>query len=274
MPDRLADRFAALRQRRRGGLVTFLTAGDPDPETSLQLLRGLPGAGADVIEIGMAFSDPLADGPVIQEASLRARRAGMTLRGTLELVRRCRDDGDNDTPIILMGYYNPIHRYGVTDFVADAAAAGVDGVLVVDLPPEEDGALWREANAAGLHVIRLATPTSDAARLPVLLARSSGFLYYVAVAGITGAQTAPEAEVAAAIERLRPHTELPICVGFGLKTAEAVAATAKVADGAVVGTAIVKKIADNLDDHGKAKAGLVDDVLGFVAHLASGLTPR
>ena len=268
--DRLDRRFAALRQAERRGLVTFVTAGDPDAATSAALLSRLPAAGADIIELGMPFSDPMADGPSIQASSLRALRAGMTLRGTLDLVRRFRET-DGDTPIVLMGYYNPIYAYGPDAFIEDALAVGVDGLIVVDLPPEEDRELCLPAVAAGLPFIRLATPTTDDHRLPRVLARTSGFLYYVSITGITGTASAAGGSVAAAVARLRRHTDLPVAVGFGIKTPEQAAEVAKAADAAVVGSAIVDRIAAALDPAGNPQPGLVDDVTAFVAALAAGV---
>jgi len=267
---RIARRFEALHHAGRGGLVTFITAGDPDPETSLALLRGLPAAGADVIELGMPFSDPMADGPAIQAASLRAIRAGMTLAGTRDLVARFRD-GDGETPVVLMGYFNPVYSYGVDRFLHEAREAGVDGLIVVDLPPEEDDELCLPAVAAGLSFIRLATPTTDDARLPAVLTNTSGFVYYVSILGITGTASAAEAAIGAAVARLRRHTHLPVAVGFGIKTPEQVAGVTAVADAAVVGSAIVQRIAGNLDDSGAARPGLVEDVLGMVRELAGGI---
>ena len=223
--SRIEKRFAALRAEGRAGLVAYLIAGDPDPDTSARLFAGLPGAGADLIEMGMPFSDPMADGPAIQDAGQRALKAGMTLRGTLAMVRSLRRN-DDATPIVLMGYYNPIYRYGAEVFARDAVSAGVDGVIVVDLPPEEDSELTGPARAAGLDVIRLATPTSDDGRLPVIVGRRSGFIYYVAIAGITGTRSADSAEVAAAVARLRRFTDLPVAVGFGIKNPEQAAAVA------------------------------------------------
>ena len=268
--DRLARRFAALRQAERRGLVTFVTAGDPDAATSAALLSRLPAAGADIIELGMPFSDPMADGPSIQASSLRALRAGMTLPGTLDLVRRFRET-DGDTPIVLMGYYNPIYAYGPDAFIEDALAVGVDGLIVVDLPPEEDRELCLPAVSAGLPFIRLATPTTDDDRLPRVLARTSGFLYYVSITGITGTASAAGGSVAAAVARLRRHTDLPVAVGFGIKTPEQAAEVAKAADAAVVGSAIVDRIAAALDPAGNPQPGLVDDVTAFVSTLAAGV---
>jgi len=263
---RIARRFAALKSENRAGLVTYIVAGDPDAAISLALLRGLPQAGADLIELGMPFSDPMADGPAIQAAGLRALKAGMTLRGTLDLVRRFRGE-DDETPIVLMGYYNPIYRYGVDSFLADARASGVDGLIVVDLPPEEDAELCLPARAAGIDFIRLTAPTTDEARLPVVLARASGFVYYVSITGITGTKSARAADVAEAVARLRRHTKLPIAVGFGIKTPDQAEAVARFADAAVVGTALVQRIAANLG----AEAKLVDAVLADVAALAAGV---
>ena len=271
-PDsgRIARRFAALKAAKRGGLVTFVTAGDPDADTSLKLLAGLPSAGADLIEIGMPFSDPMADGPAIQASSLRALEAGMTLAKTLELVRRFRA-GDGDTPIVLMGYYNPIYQYGVDRFLADFKAAGADGLIVVDLPPEEDEELCVPALKAGVNFIRLATPTTDDRRLPAVLRNTSGFVYYVSILGITGTRSAGHAEVKEAVERLKRHTALPVAVGFGIKTPDQAAAVARVADAAVVGSALVGRVADGLDGGGKAKPGLADGVLKLVRELADGV---
>jgi tryptophan synthase alpha chain len=265
-PDsgRIARRFGALKAAKRGGLVTFVTAGDPDPETSLTLVKGLPGAGADLIELGMPFSDPMADGPAIQASSLRALTAGMTLKKTLELVRKFRA-GDAETPIVLMGYYNPIYQYGVDRFLADFKAAGADGLIVVDLPPEEDEELCVPALKAGVNFIRLATPTTDDKRLPAVLRNTSGFVYYVSITGITGTRSAAEADVTKAVERLKRHTDLPVAVGFGIKTPEQAAAVAAVADAAVVGSALVSRVAES------AKNGVVEDVLGLVRHLAAGV---
>ena len=268
--SRITRRFVALREEGRAGLVTYLTAGDPDPETSARLFAGLPEKGADLIEIGMPFSDPMADGPVIQEAGQRALKQGMNLRRILALVRKLRR-GDDATPIVLMGYYNPIYRYGPEAFTRDAVAAGVDGVIVVDLPPEEDAELIRPARAAGLDLIRLATPTSDDRRLPRIVEHAGGFIYYVAIAGITGTRSADSSEVAAAVTRLRRFTPLPIAVGFGIRTPEQAAAVARAADAAVVGTSLVQRLALNLGPNGHAQPGLVDAVLADVRALAAGV---
>jgi tryptophan synthase alpha chain len=270
-PDsgRIARRFAALKAARRGGLVTFVTAGDPDPDSSLKLLAGLPAAGADLIEIGMPFSDPMADGPAIQASSLRALKAGMTLKKTLELVRRFRA-GDGETPIVLMGYYNPIYQYGVDRFLADFKAAGADGLIVVDLPPEEDEELCVPALKTGVNFIRLATPTTDDKRLPAVLRNTSGFVYYVSILGITGTRSAGDADVKKAVERLKRHTDLPVAVGFGIKTPEQAAAVARVADAAVVGSALVSRVADRIAAGGAGNAA-AEDVLGLVRQLAAGV---
>lgn len=271
-PDsgRINRRFARLKQEGRAGLVTFVTAGDPDHETSLAILKGLPAAGADVIELGMPFTDPMADGPAIQAAGLRALNKGARMTRTLDMVRDFRAQ-DDETPIVLMGYYNPIYSYGVDKFLADARTAGVDGLIVVDLPPEEDRELCEPALAAGVNFIRLTTPTTDDARLPAVLANTSGFVYYVSVTGITGAASASSTAIDEAVTRLRRHTDLPLAVGFGISTPEAAAAVARVADAAVVGSAIVRKIETGLDGDGKPGATLVADVLSFVSSLADGV---
>jgi tryptophan synthase alpha chain len=261
---RIARRFAGLKSAQRGGLVTFVTAGDPDADTSLELIKSLPGAGADLIEIGMPFSDPMADGPAIQASSLRALEAGMTLGKTLDLVRAFRA-ADAETPIVLMGYYNPIYQYGVDRFLADFKAAGADGLIVVDLPPEADEELCLPAIQVGVNFIRLATPTTDDKRLPAVLRNTSGFVYYVSILGITGTRSAAETEVTEAVQRLKRHTDLPVAVGFGIKTPEQAAAVAAVADAAVVGSAIVSRIAEATGN------GVVEDVLGLVRQLAAGV---
>jgi tryptophan synthase alpha chain len=271
-PDsgRIRRRFERLRAEGRAGLVAFITAGDPDPDASLALMKGLPEAGADLIELGMPFSDPMADGPAIQWSSMRALRAGMTLPKVLAQLRAFRE-GDDETPVILMGYYNPVYIYGVDAFLEDARGAGVDGVIIVDLPPEEDEELCLPAIKAGLNFIRLATPTTDEKRLPAVLSHTSGFLYYISITGITGTKSAAIEAVTAALERLRRHTELPIAVGFGIKTPDQAADVARIADAVVVGSALVKEIAAGLDDRGAARSGLVDEVLAFTRRLAQGV---
>jgi tryptophan synthase alpha chain len=268
--NRIERRFAALRQAGRAGLVTYLTAGDPDSETSSRLFSGLAAAGADLIEIGMPFSDPMADGPAIQDAGQRALKAGMNLRRTLDMVRALRRQ-DDATPIVLMGYFNPIYRYGVQAFAGEATAAGVDGVIVVDLPPEEDAELSGPARAAGLEIIRLATPTSDDRRLPRIVEGACGFIYYVAIAGITGTRSADTDEVASAVARLRRFTSMPIAVGFGIRSPQQAAAVACAADAAVVGSALVQRLAANLRPDGSAGPGLVAAVLSDVRALAAGV---
>lgn len=270
MSGRIEKRFAALKAEGRAGLVAYLVAGDPDPDTSTRLFEGVAAAGADLIEIGMPFSDPMADGPSIQAGGLRALNAGMTLRKTLALVRHLRAR-DPDTPYVLMGYYNPIYRYGAKAFAKDAAAAGVDGLIIVDLPPEEEAELADPAEAAGLDLVRLATPTSDEQRLPTIIKRASGFVYYVAIAGITGTRSADADSVHRAVSRLRRFTDLPIAVGFGIKNPSQAAEVARVADAAAVGTALVDRLAQNLDTDGKAKPTLVDAVLADIAALAKGI---
>ncbi len=267
---RIGKRFAALRAEGRAGLVTFVTAGDPDLKTSREILFGLPEAGADVIELGMPFSDPMADGPAIQASSLRALKNGMTLKKTLELVADFRAT-DNETPVVLMGYFNPIYIHGAEAFAADAKAAGVDGLIVVDLPPEEVDELWKPAREAGIDFIFLTAPTSDDKRISKIVERASGFVYYVSIAGITGTRSADVADVKKSVERIRKHTDLPIGVGFGIKTPEQVAEIAAVADAAVVGSALVDIVVENLDKNGKPKAGLAGKLLGLVADLAAGV---
>ncbi len=267
---RIRRRFEALTAEGRGGLVAFLTAGDPDYETSREIVFGLPKAGADLIELGMPFSDPMADGPSVQAASLRALATGMKLAKVLQMVREFRAT-DDDTPIVLMGYYNPIYSYGVDKFLAEARESGVDGLIIVDLPPEEDEELCLPALKAGLNFIRLATPTTDDKRLPAVLSNTSGFIYYVSVMGTTGTTSASDEAIKTAVERLRRHTDLPIGVGFGIKTPENVREVASVANAAVVGSAIVDRIVDGLDDGGKPKEGLVAGVLDYVSELAAGV---
>ncbi|WOJ90342.1 tryptophan synthase subunit alpha [Methylocapsa polymorpha] len=270
MATRIDRRFKDLAREGRAALVAFVMAGDPDLATSLNLLQALPKAGADVIEVGMPFTDPMADGPAIQAAGLRALAAGTTLEKTLALVADFRKT-DQTTPIVLMGYYNPIYVYGVTAFLAKAKEAGVDGLIVVDLPPEEDAELCLPALAAGLNFIRLATPTTDEARLPAVLANTSGFVYYVSITGITGAAAPDLSKVAAAVERIKQHTSLPVAIGFGVKNAESAAALAAHANGVVVGSALVEALRASLDAHGKATAKSVDTVAGLVADLAKGV---
>lgn len=269
-PSRIERCFAALSAEDRAGFIAFITAGDPNPETSLGLLRGLPGAGVDIIELGMPFTDPVADGPTIQAANLRALSSGASMIQTLELVRGFRRDDDN-TPIVLMGYFNPVYAYGVEKFVADAAGAGVDGLIIVDLPPEELAELETPAAQTGISVIRLTTPTSDDARLKIILRGAQGFVYYVAVAGITGSASADPEAVGRAVTRIKSHTSLPVAVGFGIKTPELAAGIAEVADAAVVGSAIVSKIESHLGPDGQAKPELVAQVLDFVSSLAAGV---
>ena len=270
MATRIDRRFAELKTEGRAALITFLTAGDPDPETSLALVRALPAAGADVIELGMPFTDPMADGPAIQMSSQRALKAGQTLKKTLELVRAFRG-GDDATPLVLMGYYNPIYVYGVDRFLRDAKSAGVDGLIIVDLPPEEDGELCLPALKAGLNFIRLATPTTDDKRLPAVLANTSGFVYYVSITGITGAATPDAEKVAAAVARIKRHTKLPVAVGFGVRTAEQAAGIASGADGVVVGSALVSVLKGSLDPNDKATEKTVSGVVDLVAALARGV---
>jgi tryptophan synthase alpha chain len=270
MTTRIDARFAELKKQGRSAFITFVMAGDPDPITSLEIIKALPGAGSDLIEVGMPFTDPMADGPSIQAAGLRALKAGMTLKKTLAVVREFRK-GDDATPLVLMGYYNPIFIYGVDQFLVDAKAAGVDGLIVVDLPPEEDSELCLPAMKAGLNFIRLATPTTDDRRLPAVLANTSGFVYYVSVTGITGSAGADSAAVAQAVARIKRHTKLPICVGFGIRTPEAARAIAANADGAVVGSALVEALRHSLDADGKAGAKTVDAVAGLAASLAKGV---
>jgi tryptophan synthase alpha chain len=270
MTSRLERRFAGLRQEGRAALVTFAMAGDPDYAASVAILKALPKAGADVIELGMPFTDPMADGPAIQAAGLRALQAGQNMKKTLAAVREFRQ-GDDATPVVLMGYYNPIYVYGVEKFLVDAKAAGVDGLIVVDLPPEEDDELCLPALHAGLSFIRLATPTTDDKRLPVVLKNTSGFVYYVSITGITGSAAPDPQRVAAAVERIKRHTKLPVCVGFGVRSAEQAAALAKNADGVVVGSALVDAVRKSLGPDGKATPGTVAAVTGVVRSLAEGV---
>jgi tryptophan synthase alpha chain len=270
MNARIDARFTELKKQGRAAFITFMMAGDPDPMTSLEIIKALPKAGSDIIEIGMPFTDPMADGPAIQAAGQRALKAGMTLRKTLAMVREFRR-GDGTTPLVLMGYYNPIYIYGVDEFLADARAAGVDGLIVVDLPPEEDSELCLPAMQAGLNFIRLATPTTDDKRLPAVLANTSGFVYYVSITGITGSAGADSAAVAQAVTRIKRHTELPVCVGFGIRTPEAARAIAGSADGAVVGTALVDALRASLDANGRATGKTVAAVTGLAAALAEGV---
>ncbi len=263
--SRLQTRFAELKQQNRAALVTFITAGDPGYDTSLAILKGLPAAGADVIELGMPFTDPMADGPAIQLANIRALGARQNLAKTLQMVREFRQD-NSDTPLVLMGYFNPIHHYGVPRFIADAKAAGVDGLIVVDIPPEHNSELCDPAQAADIDFIRLTTPTTDDKRLPKVLDGSSGFVYYVSVAGVTGAGAATLEHVEQAVARLRRHTDLPISIGFGIRTPEQAAAIARLADGVVVGSALIDHIAN-----AESPAQAVDGVLSLCSALSEGV---
>ena len=270
---RIDQRFARLKDEGRAGLVTFITAGDPDYETSLAMLKELPDAGADIIELGMPFSDPMADGPAIQASSLRALEGGQTMKKTLAMVREFRKDNQT-TPIVLMGYYNPLYVYPVDRFVAEAGDAGADGLIIVDMPPEEDQELRPAADEKGLKFIRLATPTTDAKRLPAVLANTSGFVYYVSIAGITGTAAPDIASVGAHVDRIKAHTDLPIAVGFGVKTQEQVRDLARVAEGVVVGSALVSTIAGSLDADGKAMSETKPRLLGLVEHLSAALREK
>jgi tryptophan synthase alpha chain len=270
MTTRIDRRFAALKEEGRAALVTFTMAGDPNYECSLAILKALPGAGADVIELGMPFTDPMADGPAIQAAGLRALAAGQNMKRTLSLVREFRR-GDEATPLVLMGYYNPIYVYGVEKFLADAGSAGVDGLIVVDLPPEEDAELCLPALKAGFNFIRLATPTTDDKRLPAVLANTSGFVYYVSITGITGAAAPDAAKVATAVARIKRHTKLPVCVGFGVRTAEQARAIARAADGVVVGSALVEAVRQSLSADGKPTPATVAAASDLVRTLAAGV---
>jgi len=265
--SRIAERFVDLKHAKRAAFIPFITAGDPDAETSFAILERLPSAGADLIELGMPFSDPMADGPAIQASSLRALDAGMTVNGVLDLVRRFRKM-DRSTPIVLMGYFNPIHAHGVERFAASAASAGVDGLITVDLPPEEDVVLRVPANAHGLDVIRLSTPTTDERRLDVILNGAEGFLYYVSVAGVTGTKTYEENDLRAAVEHLQRQSRVPCAVGFGIKTPEQAGTVAGFADGVVVGSAIVDRIAKGVKDK-KPAAVIVEEAVRFCGALAA-----
>ena len=269
-PTRISTRFAVLAREGRAALVTFLTAGDPDAATSLSLLKALPAAGADIIEIGMPFTDPMADGPAIQLSSQRALKGGQTLARTLAMVADFRK-GDQTTPIVLMGYYNPIYVYGVDRFLPAAKKAGVDGLVVVDLPPEQDAEFCIPALQAGLNFIRLATPTTDDKRLPAVLANTSGFVYYVSITGITGTATPDYSKVASAVARIKRHTKLPVAVGFGVRDAASAATIAANADGVVVGSALIDALRLSLDAEGKATAKTLQSVTSLVSVIAHGV---
>jgi tryptophan synthase alpha chain len=266
--SRLEARFAALGAEGRGGLVTFVTAGDPNADLSAGILAGLPAAGADIIELGMPFTDPMADGPAIELASGRALAAGQNMIRTLSMVSVFRET-DNDTPIVLMGYYNPIHAYGPEKFAADAGKAGVDGLIIVDLPPEEEAEFSGPARDAGVDIIRLVAPTTTDARIATLIENASGFVYYVSVRGITGTSSAAASDIASNVARIRKQTDLPIAVGFGIRTPEQAAEVAKIADAAVVGTAIVEQVAGALDADGTPTGDVVGNTLGYVSELAA-----
>lgn len=263
-------KFAAVKAEGRPAFVTYFMAGDPDYATALEIMKALPAAGADIIELGAPFSDPMADGPVIQMAGQRALAAGHSLAKTIQTIRDFRKV-DETTPIVMMGYYNPIYVYGVEKFLDDAADAGLDGMIIVDLPPEMDDELCIPALAKGLNFIRLATPTTDDRRLPAVLKNTSGFVYYVSMTGITGSALPDPSKVGAAVARIKSHTDLPVCVGFGVKTAEHARLIGAAADGVVVGTAIVAEIANSLDADGKATAATVSNVTDFVASVAEGV---
>jgi tryptophan synthase alpha chain len=269
--SRIEKRFAQLKADKRAGLVAYVTAGDPNAETGYEILKGLPAAGADLIELGMPFTDPMADGPSVQLAGQRALKAGITVDATFDMVRRFRKEVSDDTPILLMGYYNLVYQRGVERFCQDAAAAGVDGFILVDLPPEEAEALKPHAVANGLDTVLLTAPTTDDKRLPAVLKFSSGFVYFVSVLGITGTKSATEESVRSHVERIKRHTRLPVGVGFGIKTPEQAAAVARHADAAVVGSAIVDQVKVALDAHGKPKPDLVPNLLAFVKSLADGV---
>ena len=265
--SRIAARFEALKREGRGGLVTYLQAYDPDPACSMAILRGLPGAGADVIELGVPFTDPMADGPSIQRAAQRALRAGATPAGVLAMVRDFRTE-DDETPVVLMGYYNPILSYGVERFCRDAAASGVDGLIVVDVPPEEADEIAPHARDAGLDLIRLIAPTTDEARLPRVLAATTGFVYYVSITGITGTRSASAEHLAEAVPRIRRHTGLPVAIGFGIRTPQQAAEAVRVADAAVVASALIDTLAASLDEQGNARPDTARLVLDQVRQLA------
>ena len=270
MTKRMDQKFAALRAEGRPALVTYFMAGDPDYDTSLAIMKALPGAGADIIELGAPFSDPMADGPAIQMAGQRALKAGQTMHATLRMAREFRA-GDQTTPIVLMGYYNPIYIHGVEKFLDDAVEAGIDGLIIVDLPAEMDDELCIPALARGINFIRLATPTTDDKRLPKVLTNTSGFVYYVSMTGITGSALPDPSRISAAVTRIKSHTDLPVCVGFGVKTAEHARLIGASADGVVVGTAIVNVVAASLDADGRATAGTVSSVADFVRGLSEGV---
>jgi len=269
--SRIEKRFAQLKADKRAGLVAYISAGDPNPTLGYEILKGLPAAGADLIELGMPFTDPMADGPSVQLAGQRALKAGITVNATLHMVRRFRKEVDDITPIVLMGYYNLVYQRGVEKFCKDAATAGVDGFILVDLPPEEAEALKKHAVPNGLDTILLTAPTTDDKRLPAVLKFSSGFVYFVSVLGITGTKSASEETVRSHVERIKRHTRLPVGVGFGIKTPEQAAAVARHADAAVVGSAIVDQVKVAIDAQGKPKADLVPNLLAFVKSLAEGV---
>lgn len=268
--SRLATRFAALKAKGRGAFIPFVTSSDPDPATFQRLLNGLPGAGADVIEIGVPFTDPAADGPSIQASGLRALKQGVSLKKTLAMVAEFRKT-DNETPIVLMGYFNPIYIMGCEAFAKAAGEAGVDGLITVDLPPEEEGELRGFVQDAGIDIVRLIAPTTHDERLPYVLEHASGFIYYVSITGITGTASPTLDSIGAAVARLRKHTDLPMAIGFGIRSPDMAAKVSKVAEAAVVGSALVERVAANLDEQGQAKPDLVEDVLGFVRELADGV---
>jgi tryptophan synthase alpha chain len=271
--SRIDDCFARLRENNRKAFISFVTAGDPNLDVSREILAGLPAAGADIIELGMPFTDPMADGPSIQLASQRALANGQSVKGTLDMVRAFREQ-DDTTPIVLMGYYNPIYIYGVDDFIADAQKAGIDGLIIVDLPPEEDEELCLPARAAGLNFIRLATPTTDDKRLPEVLNNTSGFVYYVSITGITGSAAPEKQAVADNVARIKSHTDLPVCVGFGIRTAEQAAAMAEIGDGAVVGSALVDVISAHIENDGAVRDGCAKAVLELASTLSEGVNKR